>query len=432
MSTRNDNDADNFKIDFKYYKRRQPPPHLYDVVDIYKGSSDLHLEALQSKSRELSISEQSRNLQEAGLNSVDKWKPFKIHQTNQNGSRHFTGLILISNALTEKGQLLWSLRCLKEYAKNPPNKTNLDGSNNVNDTDNHDTPYNKQENHSPPEKKKVKNETIPPKDSLRAYKKPVDTRVIKENKLTGQESQSWWNKNFEEWCTSQYGHTRNNKCQHVSEHKTMDQLRWATIGYHHNWNTKQYSKDNISTFPTDLKELCEIIISYIGNLSENVIEEKYVSNFSPEAGIINFYPPHASLGGHTDHSEPNREAPLLSLSFGLPAIFLCGGPTKNTKPTAVLLRSGDILIMTREARDKYHGVPRILDTDFIKVQRELSERKRTLEQVEMPIQLENMIPDFLNDCVDVTKSNDPNEKEIFFTKSYLTRHRININIRQVF
>merc|ERR1712173_322353 len=111
---------------------------------------------------------------------------------------------------------------------------------------------------------------------------------------------------------------------------------------------------------------------------------------------------------------------LLSLSFGLPAIFLCGGPTKNTKPTAVLLRSGDILVMTREARDKYHGVPRILDTDFIKVQKELSERKRSLEQVEMPIQLENMIPDFLNDCEDVTKSND---NEILFTKSYLTRHR---------
>ena len=432
MSSRNDNDADNFKIDFKYYKRRQPPPHLYDVVAIYKGSSDLHLEALQSKSRELSISEQSRNLQEAGLNSIDKWKSFKIHQTNQNGSRHFTGLILISNALTEKGQLLWSLRCLKEYAKNPPNKTNLDGSNNVNDTDNHDTPYNKQENHSPPMKKKVKNVTIPPKDSLQAYKNPVGTRVIKEDKLTGQESQSWWNNNFEEWCTSQYGHTKNNKCQHVSKHKTMDQLRWATIGYHHNWNTKQYSKDNISTFPTDLKELCEIIISSIGNLSENVIEEKYVLNFSPEAGIINFYPPHASLGGHTDHSEPNREAPLLSLSFGLPAIFLCGGTTKNTKPTAVFLRSGDILIMTREARDKYHGVPRILDTDFIKVQRELSERKRALEQVEMPIQFENMIPDFLNDCVDVSNSNDPSAKEIFFTKSYLTRHRININVRQVF
>ena len=432
MSSRDDNDADNFKIDFKYYKRRQPPPHLHDVVDIYKGSSDLHLEALQSKSRELSISEQSRNLQEAGLNSIDKWKSFKIHQTNQNGSRHFTGLILISNALTEKGQLLWSLRCLKEYAKNPPNKTNLDGSNNVNDTDNHDTPYNKQENHSPPMKKKVKNVTIPPKDSLQAYKNPVGTRVIKEDKLTGQESQSWWNNNFEEWCTSQYGHTKNNKCQHVSKHKTMDQLRWATIGYHHNWNTKQYSKDNISTFPTDLKELCEIIISSIGNLSENVIEEKYVLNFSPEAGIINFYPPHASLGGHTDHSEPNREAPLLSLSFGLPAIFLCGGTTKNTKPTAVFLRSGDILIMTREARDKYHGVPRILDTDFIKVQRELSERKRALEQVEMPIQFENMIPDFLNDCVDVSNSNDPSAKEIFFTKSYLTRHRININVRQVF
>ena len=37
---------------------------------------------------------------------------------------------------------------------------------------------------------------------------------------------------------------------------------------------------------------------------------------SAEAAIVNFYPMDATLGGHTDHSEPNLEAPLLSISLG--------------------------------------------------------------------------------------------------------------------
>lgn len=50
----------------------------------------------------------------------------------------------------------------------------------------------------------------------------------------------------------------------------------------------------------------------------------------------------------------------MSNSFGLDAIFLLGGLTKKTKPTAILLHSGDICVMSGVSRLTYHAVPRIL------------------------------------------------------------------------
>ena len=72
------------------------------------------------------------------------------------------------------------------------------------------------------------------------------------------------------------------------------------------------------------------------------------------------YPLYPLYPGHTDHSEENLSAPLLSISLGQPAIFLIGGSSLATVPSALLLRSGDVLLMERESRLAYHAVPRIL------------------------------------------------------------------------
>ena len=88
--------------------------------------------------------------------------------------------------------------------------------------------------------------------------------------------------------------------------KSLDKLRWATLGCHHNWDTKQYSEDRISPFPEDLKELCQTVVSSLGKLPTTKDHTHFIHNYNPEAAIINFYPPSSSLGGHTDHSEPNR------------------------------------------------------------------------------------------------------------------------------
>lgn len=68
----------------------------------------------------------------------------------------------------------------------------------------------------------------------------------------------------------------------------------------------------------------------------------------------------STLSGHTDHSEKDLSRPLLSLSFGQSAIFLIGGPTKQVRPKALLLNSGDIVIMAGQSRLAFHGVPKIL------------------------------------------------------------------------
>ena len=158
---------------------------------------------------------------------------------------------------------------------------------------------------------------------------------------------------------------------------------YCITGYHHDWDSKVYNTSNKSEFPDDLKTLCRTIVSVIPNLS--------CPEFEAEAAIINYYPMDATLSGHVDFSEPNQSAPLVSVSFGQNAIFLIGGPTKAQEPVPILLRNGDVLIMSHEARQSYHAVPKITQSESIIVT--------------------------LNDD---------------FVRSYLGDHRINMNVRQVY
>ena len=138
-------------------------------------------------------------------------------------------------------------------------------------------------------------------------------------------------------------------------------------------------------FPADLAELSKSILNEIPELSSDT--------YKSEAAIINYYPMDSTLSGHVDFSEPNKSAPLISISFGQSAIFLIGGPNKNIEPSAIFLRNGDVLVMSHEARQSYHAVPKILNTENI----------------------ENLQSD-----------------QSDFVQKYLENHRINMNVRQVF
>lgn len=128
-------------------------------------------------------------------------------------------------------------------------------------------------------------------------------------------------------------------------------LRWITFGYHHNWNTKVYSLDQkLVTIPQRVKDLCTIVRTFM-NLS-----------FEPQAGIVNYYTDKSTLCFHTDHSELNHEAPLLSFSLGSPALFLIGGHHKQDSETPIipiLLRDSDLLIMSGKSRLALHAVARV-------------------------------------------------------------------------
>jgi len=134
----------------------------------------------------------------------------------------------------------------------------------------------------------------------------------------------------------------------------LHKLRWTTLGYHHNWDSKVYSEHSVSKFPWDLAILSKYIAAAVG-----------FHQFEPEAAIVNYYHLDSSLGGHVDSSELDLSLPLVSVSLGAACIFLIGGPTKSTRPVAMFLRSGDILVMSGASRLAYHAVPRILSySDF--------------------------------------------------------------------
>ena len=94
----------------------------------------------------------------------------------------------------------------------------------------------------------------------------------------------------------------------------------------------------------------------------------------------------------------------------------------------MILRSGDILIMTETARGKFHGVPRIIDRTLI----ESSKTSTKNETIETNAEIENLLPNCYDDSDNCAMSEQSDIDEIMFTKMYLSNHRININVRQVF
>ncbi|WP_300631662.1 DNA oxidative demethylase AlkB [Pseudomonas sp.] len=80
------------------------------------------------------------------------------------------------------------------------------------------------------------------------------------------------------------------------------------------------------------------------------------SDFSPDACLINRYVPGAKMSLHQDKNERRYDAPVVSVSFGLPAIFLFGGHQRNDKAQKVSLFHGDVVVWGGVDRLRYHGV----------------------------------------------------------------------------
>ena len=84
-------------------------------------------------------------------------------------------------------------------------------------------------------------------------------------------------------------------------------------------------------------------------------------NFSPEACLINQYVPGAKLSLHQDKVENDLQAPIVSLSLGLPALFLFGTASRKDRPQRWLLEHGDVVVWGGPSRLAYHGVLALAD-----------------------------------------------------------------------
>ena len=78
--------------------------------------------------------------------------------------------------------------------------------------------------------------------------------------------------------------------------------------------------------------------------------------FAPDACLINRYEPGARMSLHQDKDERDFDAPIVSVSLGLPAVFLFGGLRRADAPRRVLLGHGDVVVWGASSRLRYHGV----------------------------------------------------------------------------
>jgi alkylated DNA repair protein (DNA oxidative demethylase) len=83
------------------------------------------------------------------------------------------------------------------------------------------------------------------------------------------------------------------------------------------------------------------------------------AKFAPDACLVNRYEPGARLTLHQDKDERDIGEPIVSVSLGVPAVFLFGGFKRKDPPQRVALEHGDVVVWGGPARLRYHGVAKL-------------------------------------------------------------------------
>jgi alkylated DNA repair protein (DNA oxidative demethylase) len=91
-------------------------------------------------------------------------------------------------------------------------------------------------------------------------------------------------------------------------------------------------------------------------LAARAAAEAGFAGFTPDVCLMSRYEPGARLSLHQDKDEQDLEAPIVSVSLGLPAVFLFGGHRRADCPRRVPLVHGDVVVWGGPARLRFHGV----------------------------------------------------------------------------
>ena len=87
-----------------------------------------------------------------------------------------------------------------------------------------------------------------------------------------------------------------------------------------------------------------------------VAEVAGFSGLRPDACLVNRYAPGARLSLHQDRYERDFDQPIVSVSLGLPAIFLWGSKTRADRPRRIPLIHGDVVVWGGPDRRTFYGV----------------------------------------------------------------------------
>jgi alkylated DNA repair protein (DNA oxidative demethylase) len=91
-------------------------------------------------------------------------------------------------------------------------------------------------------------------------------------------------------------------------------------------------------------------------LARAAADEAGYADFASDACLCNFYEPGARMSLHRDFDEGDLSAPIVSISLGLPAIFLWGGLARGDRARRLRVAHGDVVVWGGASRLVYHGV----------------------------------------------------------------------------
>ncbi|TCD65619.1 hypothetical protein EIP91_002424 [Steccherinum ochraceum] len=337
-----------FRAAEKKFKARFPPPDLSEVFDI----------AARDPSR-------AHEIRQGGWSGRSDAIPHELHKP-VDGSAHpiytfpqIPGLVLLPSFLSsdeQRGLIRWSLR---DHARHP-NETNLD----IHYIVPEEGPWNlsrrsTQEGSDPVEDIQPRASTC---TASPAQAEPSGPRQLIANEPA--DKSNYLNLASEPKLPAAPSTT----LKSASPEALLPKLRWANIGWFYHWGTKHYDFSRGKIPVSDVyKDVCKRAVSSVPwseVFGDDWREDEWGEDdwttwndsYEPDAGIVNFYQTKDTLMAHVDRSEVCATSPLVSVSLGCAAIFLIGGLTRDTEPIPILLRSGDVVIISGpQCRRAYHG-----------------------------------------------------------------------------
>lgn len=217
------------------------------------------------------------------------------------------------------------------------------------------------------------------------------------------------------------------------ESVSLSKLRYLNLGeYNYNWGDRKYDKiPGALPFPTSFTALARRAYDLAQQEVKRDCQSETCNKSAFDMAICNFYHLHRPsdrLGGHKDDVESDLTSPLITISLGAPGVFLLGGKSRSSVPTAILLRAGDAMILSGSSRQFFHGVPTIL---------EYEENQLEQSMLKNEIIFPELAGDWLSESTASVQSSgeahdiNPSFNEFLFMKVFLTTARMNISIRRI-
>ena len=79
----------------------------------------------------------------------------------------------------------------------------------------------------------------------------------------------------------------------------------------------------------------------------------------PDSCLVNYYGEGARMGLHQDSDEADLAWPVVSISLGDDGLFRVGQTSRGGPTKSIWLQSGDVAVLSGDARLAYHGIDRI-------------------------------------------------------------------------